>query len=284
MRGSVSAWAWAHFGGAAPDIRDAVVSAIPAAHRDAVTAQVGGRTPKKDPYGHTMKNRQHECLVEAAREIPGVQLFRPRGASFELVRLPETGVILFPWRYATDGRTPREKARMRTSGLRHDLLSGTASGMPGQLTIEHAELGDEELEARLAGDDAVVAQLREIARIVIIGYASDPSSIFELGWGDAELLDTSGTVSWSKWESLPVLKPATITADEVKGDLRVDRGTSWRVASSTPGRSAPDDRPRFDRVPVDDDLGLRPRAPLAGEPQQETGQQARDTGTEDQQP
>jgi hypothetical protein len=49
-----------------------------------------------------MKNRQHECLVEAAREIPGVELSRPRGASFELVTIPETKAVLFPWRYASD--------------------------------------------------------------------------------------------------------------------------------------------------------------------------------------
>src|SRR5688572_13887181 len=93
-------WAMRRFGAeAAAVLPGAVVAALAEAHGDAVAAQAASGTPKRDPYGHTMKNRQHECLVARVRagEVPGAEVIRPRGASFELVRIPATNAILFPW-------------------------------------------------------------------------------------------------------------------------------------------------------------------------------------------
>lgn len=109
MDESVSSWAQKRFGDVAQELRDAVVAAIPEAHASGVTAQVGSKTSMRDPYGHTMKRRHYECLVEACEDIPGVEVFHPRGASFDLVRLTQTGTILLPWRYASDGRTPARR-------------------------------------------------------------------------------------------------------------------------------------------------------------------------------
>jgi len=50
-----------------------------------------------------LKNRQHECLVDEALVIGGFESFQPHGVAFELVRLVDTRVTLFPWRYAING-------------------------------------------------------------------------------------------------------------------------------------------------------------------------------------
>lgn len=270
---TASEWARERFGEAAGELREAISVAIPRAHRFAVAAQAAGGTTKKDPYGHTLKNRQHECLVEAARDIPGVEAFRPHGASFELLRVPATKAVLFPWRYASDGSVPREKARMRTSGFRRDLLSGV-TGMPGQLTIEHASMAHDELEAELAEADDLLEQLRALARVVTIGYASNPNAILDLGWGDADLVDDSHLMQWRHWESLPVLT----------GAGHAQQGPDVSGLRAAPGDAAPLHGPRFNDMPLDDDFGLRPRNRLSGEPQQETEPAALDTGTEDKQP
>lgn len=92
----VSAWAAERLGASAERLQEIVVRAIPRAHDDSVAAQAASGTSKQDPYGHTMKNRQHECLVEDALELSGVKVIRPAGASFELVTVVETQAVLYP--------------------------------------------------------------------------------------------------------------------------------------------------------------------------------------------
>lgn len=174
---------------------------------------------------------------------------------------------------------------MKTSGLRRDLMAGAASGTPGQLTIEDAELSEHELDARMAADDAVMEQLRDLARVVVIGYASDPSMIFELGWGDAELDEETGAVTWHPWEPLPLRPSAAATASQSAADKAAGSRSPLGVAP-TPAAPAELDqrRPRFDDAPLDDDFRMQPRSPLQGEPQQEASPTPPDTGTEDEQP
>jgi|SRR3954468_2516364 hypothetical protein len=285
MDGATSGWARERFGDAAPELRLAVTTAIPQAHRHAVTAQVGAGTRKKDPYGHTMKVRQHECLVAAAQDVPGVEVVHPKGAAFELVRVRQTGVLLFPWRYATDGRTPRQRARMRPEGLRYGLLSGPGQGM-GQLTIDDAELDAEQLDARLADEAELLQQLREAARIVVVGYASDPSTLFDLGWGDADV-DETGTVHWTSWEPLsPSTAEATALRTTVHGNaLRpVDVASEQVLRLIKPVPAGAAAQPRFDAAPLVQDFGLRARPQLQEEPLQEAAAERPETGTGDEQP
>ncbi len=224
-----------------------------------------------------MKNRQHECLVEAGRSVDGVEVVHPHGASFELLRVSATRTVLFPWRYATSARVARVDAKMRTSSFRRDLLS---TGEPtAQLTLEHAGLSDDELEAQLAEQEAVVEELRRYATVVTVGYASNPTGLLDLGWGVAELLDDKGSVDWTHWEPLP---------------WQSSRAAAGRQASAevaSPLRPVPpnetDDRvtERFDKsAPLVDDFGLTPRSPLAGEPTSEAAPEVEETDTEQDQP
>ncbi|HET9655027.1 MAG TPA: hypothetical protein VFP72_06720 [Kineosporiaceae bacterium] len=238
-----STWVRERFGSAAAALGPAVIEGILVAHEDAVAAQGASGTKKKDPYGHTMKNRQYEAVVEAARDIPGVRALRPRGAFFELVTVPETGTVLYPWRYATDGSVPRETARMRTSGFRVDLL-GSAAPLDHQLTIDEAGLDLEELEARLLEEQAVLEELKKSLRVVLVGYASTTSRLLDLGWGEAALADQHGTLDWRHWESLPFAAARVARRSlHVLSDLRTEPvGTG----------------PRFDDAPLEE-LVLPPR-------------------------
>lgn len=273
-----SGWAVRRFGESAGSLQEAVIAAIDEAHGNAVAAQVVSGTRKRDPYGHTMKNRQHECLVARVRagEVPGAEVFHPRGAFFELVRIPATNAVLFPWRYGVDGTVSRENARMRTSGVRRDLLAGITSGR-GQLSLDHAEVEDTDLEIQLAEEEALAAQLRSLARVVTVGYASNPTGILDLGWGDAELVADDGTVDWTHWE--PLIAPANARRADSRGR---HTGPATLRPAADPTVAAP--RPRFDDVPLDGDFGLQPRGPLVGEPQQTTRPEEPGTGTGDGRP
>lgn len=252
-------WVTNALGEAASELRVAILAAIPQAHEDAVAAQAASGTRKRDPYGHTMKNRQYECLVEAGLLVDGVEPFRPRGGSFELLRVTATKTVLFPWRYATSTQVARVDARMRTSTFRLDLLS--TGEVPAQLTLEHAGLSDDELEAQLAQDTTIMDELRRLSTVVTIGYASNPTGLLDLGWGVAELLDDSGSVHWAEWEPLPQHPGA-------RGSLRGAQSPAGRtlrqVLIAETNELATE---RFDQsAPLIDDFGLHPRTPSGGEP------------------
>lgn len=278
---STPGWVKDALGETGGELRDAVRVALVRAHADAAAAQTASGTRKRDPYGHTMKNRQHECLVEVGKALPGVEVFRPRGASFELLRVSATKTVLFPWRYATSTRTTRAEARMRTSNFRRDLLS---TGEPtGQLTLEHAALNDEELEAQLAEQQAVVDELRRYATVVTVGYASNPAGLLDLGWGVVELLDDKGAVDWTHWEPLPWQSSAGAGAGagDEQGSGEVARPLRPVPPNETDDRTAH----RFDQsAPLIDDFGLTPRSPLAAEPSSEAAPEVDQTGTEQDQP
>lgn len=266
-----SEWAVERFGAAADRLTEAVPRAIRLAHEDAAAAQAASGTRHLDPYGHTLKNRQHECLVKEALAIGGFESFQPRGVPFELVRLVGTRVTLFPWRYAANRKTTRLMARMKPSGFRRDLLTGS-NGPNDQMTIEQAYLTDAEIEAQYAEEKAVWDQLRSLARVVTVGYASNPNGIIDLGWGDVELLDDDGTVNWLHWEQLAWT--ATKTADGAETGRRLQAVKPPKTDERAP-------RPRFDDLagPADD-LPLRPRT-TPGEPQREVAPPADETGTDD---
>jgi len=211
-----SDWVAEHLGEAAEGLRDAVLTAVPSAHDDAVGAQAVSGTNRRDPYGHTLKVRQHEWLIAAGRDVPGVEVFHPHGASFDLLRVASTGTLLFPWRYATSTHQHRADARMRTSEFRMGLLSG-GGGSSGQLTLDHAAMSGDELEVQLEQDRALEVELRRIAPVVIIGFASSSTGLFDLGWGPAELIDDSGVVRWTPWEPL---QPPTVVGSARRGGPR----------------------------------------------------------------
>jgi hypothetical protein len=258
------------FGPNAAELLRAVSRAIHHAHGQALDAHISGGLRTNDTYGATLHVAQYEQMVDMTRDLTGVSIRRPVDVNcrFELVVRDEQMVVLYPWRYAVDRATRREDARMRppVSELRKTLLALTANTIPMQLTFEHAALSAEELDAQFAEEELILAQLRKFGQVVIIGYASSPDGLFDLGWGIAELVDEDrGTVKWSYWEQLP---PPDAGGDVGSPILRSP------LAPRDGDRAG-----RFDAAAADDDYGLSPRLPLAEPPISETEPAQQPTGS-----
>ena len=269
-----SAWAQRRFGAAAGDLASAVSLAICQAHDLAMAAHVSGGLQSNDTYGATMHVAMYEQLAAEAQGIPGVLIRRPKDVKgrFELVVLESPPVVLYPWRYATDKAIPRERAKFRppVSDLRKTLLSLNENTIGAQLTLDQAELDPEQLEAELAEEQAVLEQLARLGQLVTIGFASNPAGgIFDLGWGDAELVDeNTGRVTWHYWEQLPP------PGDQAAG------GEPRRPVSPGAGDGG-GQSVRFDDAAPEDELVLRPRPPIMEPPISEPERPQEETGSDE---
>lgn len=267
-----SAWAQARFGGGAGDMARAVARAIHQAHGLAMDAHISSTLRSNDAYGATLHVTQYEQLIEFARDIPGISIRKPTDVRcrFELVVLDNPPVVVYPWRYATDKSTLREKAKLRppVSDLRKTLLTLNPNTISDQLTLDQAERDPEELEAELAEEQAVLEQLAKFGQVVTVGFASNPAGgLFDLGWGDVELVDEeTGSVIWHHWEQLPP------PGDQAAG------GEPREPLSPPDGH---DRTGRFDDAPLTEDLGLVARSPVAEPPISEPERPQEDTGSDE---
>lgn len=264
-------WAQARFGDAASDLARAVTRAIYQAHDMALKAHVSGGLQSNDTYGVTLHVAQYEQLAAECKGIPGVSIRRPKEVlcRFEFVVCEQPPVVLYPWRFATDKAVKREEARFRRpiSDLRKTLLALNEDTLDGQMTLEEGMRDPDELEAERAEEQAVLEQLARFGRVVTVGFASNTSGIFELGWGDAELVDEqTGEVRWHYWEPLAP-----------SGEQAV--GGEPRRSVSPAGGDSRDQSVRFDAAP-EDDLGLKPRSPLSEPPTSEPERDPEETGSE----
>jgi hypothetical protein len=271
-----SDWAAKNFGDDVETVLQAVPAALARAHELAVAAQQASGTTKRDPYGHTLKNTQHERLVAALGGLPGAECLKIKGASFQLVRFHRTRVVLYPWRYGNSPSDQRAEARMRLSGFRADLL-GSGEEQSGQLDLEQAHLSERELAERLAEDAAVEQALRDLTQVVLIAYASSPRGLFSLGWGQAELLNDQGELRWRHWEPLAVPQ-ASRQQTFGDGSSDGDAGPAVRPDLRVVGSAGPD---TFASSPLDDDLGISARPHLEDAPTPEPTTEAPATGTGD---
>ena len=266
-------WARERFGDAAGDMAQAIARAIHQAHGRALAAHSSGGLTTNDTYGVTLHVAQYEELVAECADLPGVSIRKPRDVlgRFDLVVRDEPPVVLYPWRYATDQSVPRDRAKLRppVSDLRKSLLSLSAGTLPGQLTLDQGAIDPEELEAQLADDQELLDQLARLGQVVTVAYASNPGAgIFDLGWGDAELVnEKTGEVEWLYWEQLPTPGDQAATGSPCRPAVPVSGDGSARIG-------------RFDDAPLMDDLGLRPRSPLAEPPVSEPGRLQDETGSD----
>jgi hypothetical protein len=268
----LSAWAQARFGDLANDLAQAFSRAIYQAHEQALAAHINGRLQSNDAYGATMHAAVHEQLAAECKDIPGVKLRKPKDARgrFDLVVCEQPPVVAYPWRFARDNAVPRDRARFRTpvSDLRKSLLALNEPGASTQLTLEQGARDPEELETELAEEQATLEQLKMLGQVVIIGIASNPGGILELGWGEVELTDEqAGRVHWRHWEPLP--PPGDQAAD---GEPRHPVSP---LAGGGHGQQA-----RFDDAAPEDDLGLKLRPPSGEPPISEPERPQEDTGSD----
>jgi hypothetical protein len=252
----------------------AVSRAVHQAHDLAMAAHISSMLNSNDAYGATLHVTQYEQLAAFARGIRGVSIRRPTDVRcrFELVVLENPPVVLYPWRYATDKAILRDRAKLRppVSDLRKTLLSLSTNTIGGQLTLDQAALDTDQLEVELAEEQAILDQLARLGQVVTVGFASNPAGgIFDLGWGDVELLDEeTGDVVWRHWEQLPP-----------PGDEAAEAGPGRPLLPSDSGGR--DRTGRFDDAPLQDDLGLKPRLPITEPPISEPERPQEETGSDE---
>lgn len=258
-----SQWTQQRFGVLAPDLATLVSGALITAHQDAVAAHVAGNMKANDTYGNTMLVRMNEELVAIAGGTPGLVSRKPEGvrSRFELLIVADTAVAVYPWRFGDTPHVRHEDAELRrpVSNLRSAAFSLSGGGGTVQPSFEDVEAPIADLEAQWSEDAEIRAELIKLGSVVAVGISSGPEGIFELGWGDVELLDReTGEIRWLYWESLPT----TVSAE---------------AAEPRPVlRDAAPQRPKFDEIPFDDTLELAARrddAPVSEPPapQQDTG-------------
>lgn len=241
-----SQWAQRRFGVLAPDLAPLVSGAVTTAHGDAVGAHVAGNMKANDTYGNTMRVRMSEELVAIAGRVPGLVSRKPEGvrSRFELLIVAGTAVAVFPWRFGDSPHVRHEDAELRrpVSDLRVAAFSLSGNGGTVQPSFEEVDAPIAELEAQWSEEAEIRAELIKAGSVVVVGVSSGPDGIFELGWGDVELLDReTGAIRWIYWESLPT----TVSAEAVE--------------PRTVLRDATAQRPKFDSIPFDGTLELTAR-------------------------
>ncbi|MEV0712785.1 hypothetical protein [Nocardia aurea] len=258
------------FGDVAPVVHNAVMDTVPEAQDAALRVHHEQGYPDRDAYSSALRVNLNRGLLDRLRGVPGIEARKPEGqrARFHLPVITQTGVALYWWRVPGDGKTHLLDARIRdVSGLQQHLMTLAPSAVSRQMSIEHAEMSEEEINRYYDEAEHFSQQMRHVdGRTVTLWVSASPDGLFDFGWGDGELVDAeTGQLAWPRWESL---KNAT-TATHVPTLHLVDRHTEIS---------------RFDAdAPVEDELNLS-RRPAFEEPVSEEQPSAADentTGSED---
>jgi hypothetical protein len=262
------AWARDRFGPSGPRVRELV----PRMLRRCQMLMSGGQTftelDAATVYGQMWLRVHQEFAEVLVQEIPGARRIRPYRANYRIAVVGS--VPIFPWRYAKDLTTNLDAARLGdpTSDTRQAVFQGLPAAQP-ELTYEWSEptrrRGDpagSDIGQSVAAEETV-ADLRaglqdviaEHGPVVVVAYASNPTALHRIVWGDAALR-SDDTLAWGFREDL-----ALSTADDA-GEYPL---TTPAAASTDPLRMMPASGRRFDSGPVDEPA-LRPRSPIRGAP------------------
>lgn len=163
-------WVQETFGPVGGILREGLLKLILECHNNLANAQDVSKQKHEGIYGN-MSRRVMEGIVEKWGDLPEFKVIKHREYKF----LAINGVILFPWRYGKDATCKIESCDFnpRGSRLRHLLFE---KGDESQLCLD---LGSE-----------VLNQLQDVAGkydVVIVGYASSPSALYNIEWGEAIL-------------------------------------------------------------------------------------------------
>jgi hypothetical protein len=248
-----SSWAHQRFGDVAATLRQVIPEALHAAHQRALAAHQGLGLETKEAYGLIWR-AQHEELIKKITAVTEVRVLKPKGARYQLAMIGEHNVILYPWRFADDAYTPVNDAKMRLSEVRKNLLALTSDAPNDrQMTIDQAEMTEEELAAQDEEIHRVLQEMTSGGRMVLVAYASNPhSGVLRVYWGDAAQADEDGHLRWSHLEEIPL--PAG------PGETGTG-GAPLRPVGPPPQPTPTANDTRFDQAPLEEPI-LKPRPPL----------------------
>ena len=190
------------FGDAAPFIRNALIKVVKEAHDAAQRVHAEQEWEDRDAYSDALRVALNRGLLRELSDVPGVIATKPAGqrTRFDLPVIQQTGVVLYWWRVPGDGTAAVNHARLRkTSLLQEHLLRFVPCAPDPQLTIDHVDLTDAELEQQRLEEEQFHAEMSHAnGRTVMLWISASPDGLFDFGWGDAALADAkTGRLEWT---------------------------------------------------------------------------------------
>lgn len=201
-------WALETFGADGVRIREEAPAIIRDCHEKLANAQAEADMKHQGVYG----NIWHRCLAEFAGRLgrlPSAERVAVPGARYSVVAFGD--VVIFPWRYSREAGIEIGSRKFAVSDARVSLFR--TRNEPRErldLGFEHPELTDEEQEIIERQEAALQAVLRRYARVVIVGYASNPYALHNVMWGEAKLGE-DGHLVFSTSESLMDVASAALS-------------------------------------------------------------------------
>jgi len=191
------AWALRTLGADGVLVREQISAIIRDCHEKMANAQAEADMKHTGVYGQIWRKCLDEFVAVLGR-LPSAEIIPRRG--YRLVSF--NGVVLFPWRFARERSTDIGSRPFAVSDTRISLFRQERDLAQQRLDIEfdHPELTEEERELL----DAEVKALEETLtshRVVVVPYASGPSALHSIDWGEATL-GTDGYLTFASMESL----------------------------------------------------------------------------------
>lgn len=178
-------------------VRELAPTIVRQCHESMAVAQLEADMPHTGPYGYIWR----KCLYEFRRvlgQLPTAEPVVVPRAGYSLVSFG--GVVIFPWRYGRDASTPSTTRTFAVSDARVSIFT-THRGFHPQLdlTFEHPELSEDERQLLAEEDELLTKVMQSHPRVVVVAYASNPSALHDIHWGEATLgRDGLLTFSWNE--------------------------------------------------------------------------------------
>lgn len=190
------AWALRALGADGVLVREQISTIIRDCHEKMANAQAEADMKHSGVYGQIWRKCLDE-FVAVLGQLPSAEIIPRRG--YKLVSV--NGVVLFPWRFARERSTDIGSRPFAISDTRISLFTQERD-QPQRLDIEfdHPELTVEEREYLDAEAEALKETLSSHS-VVVVPYASSPSALHSIDWGEATL-GADGYLTFASMESL----------------------------------------------------------------------------------
>lgn len=191
------AWALRTLGADGVLVREQISAIIRDCHEKMANAQAEADMKHTGVYGQIWRKCLDEFVAVLGR-LPSAEIIPRRG--YKLVSF--NGVVLFPWRFARERFTDIGSRPFAVSDTRISLFRQERDLAQQRLDIEyeHPELTEEERELLDAEAKALEETLTS-HRVVVVPYASNPSALHSIDWGEATL-GADGYLTFASMESL----------------------------------------------------------------------------------
>lgn len=229
------AWGRRRFGDDAAAIQGAVWEALKDTEEATLDVQAVARSNKRFAAGGARMTNQFERLVERIVDlgIEGTEVVKT-GTWYDLALVHNT--LLYPVRAEVDGDEPDDQWPLKqVSHLVQELFAATDSS--SRRWVEDTLSGLEMPELELRPSLAELASRDPHPRLVLIVFEMDSSGLKRVWWGQADLLDGTGTLRWVTERSLltgPLGTPLFLAGSGIEDD-RFDSGALPEVPMA--GRS-----------------------------------------------